>query len=145
MSFLTEIIEKLSNNVTLVSLVGDRIYKEELEVDIKGTGYAAISVSVSGGASPGSHSWRNPRVEIAIYADNTRNASGLPISADTGDRMQAIYKVLDSELHFFDGEVQDWGPNRVLRSLREGEPRVLWDPNADTPALVVSYNVTYLD
>jgi hypothetical protein len=145
MNIITATVDKLLDDTTVASLVSDRVYKFALEVGIRDTGNSAVVVAPAAGDYPGFKTWKKPRLDIFMYSDDTRNADGLITEADAEDRMYTLYDAVDDVLHFFEGTVQTWGGLRISSCIKEGEPRMLWDTQADTKVLNTTYSMVLLD
>ena len=128
---------------TVLALVEeDYICKGKLrKADLKGSGKAAIVIKASGG-DPRGNSLYNPRVNIMIYADNTRNDDDEPTAEDAEDRLWAIFKVVDPLLHWNNREPRTLDGIYILGSLRGVAPQILPDDDIGLEYLWAAYDMS---
>ncbi len=101
------------------------LYQHELWAPVEGTQQSAAVISYSGGwAPPNMHNtMRFPRLQIDIYTDPIRNATGNVVQpAEARRRAMNVWSTLDRHLHRTGADVVMWGEVRVLGSIRLGEP-----------------------
>ena len=132
----------ITGKADLAALVGDNITKNKLlKRDLKGSGEAAIVIKVSGGDAPRGNSLGSPRVNIYIYADNTK-VDGDVLTEDAEDRMWTIFHTLDPYLNWMNREYRTIDTVDIIGSLRGVEPQILEDEDIGMPYLWTAYDMS---
>lgn len=101
--------------------------------EIGESGKCAIVVAHSSTwALPNPHNTAHfPTLRIIIYADHTRDATGIIIKQDASDKLKKIYRVVDSILHDPAHKHTTWGDFRVHDCIGGSTLQIMEMPTYD--------------
>jgi hypothetical protein len=118
---------------------GAYIFRDGLPLRLVGTGKRALVLSSSPGAAPTAHAYGST-VTVRIYADHTRDVSGVAAVEDGLDRAWAAYGVLDQLLH----SPAPLTIDPLVQCDHATSPLESFDADQDLPYLAVNYDIAIL-
>jgi hypothetical protein len=112
---------------------------------VEGTGMCAVVIYTYDHWSPGSdrHTLLFPRLQIAIYADDSRDDNGNPTRHDAEERCVTVYRALRPLFHDAGNQVRQFGTMRVISTLESQSLSLMAIPNGDGAVRgVAAFDVT---
>lgn len=121
---------------TVNGYVAGKVFKFRLQEQPTG-GRALVVRRIGGWTAPGQGSQEYPLVEVQCWADHTRDAEGLMVTADAEENAWALYRAVNPLMH--DVRNAWWGAMGsnpgllIIGSYRSGEPIPFQGRSVGTP------------
>ena len=112
---------------------------------VEGTGKCAVVLYTydAWSAAGAMHTLRYPRLQIAVYADDTRDQLGNPVEHDAELRCEAVHWAIHPLFHDAANRVHAFDDLRVISSVQGSALSVMAIPNGDGAVRgVAAYDIT---